>query len=180
MDHAAPAAARARVGTSWRPYQAGVAVGTFVANVAIHPVAVEQVASVRGTDKVVSLRGGRPRTDLTGSFIREYPGAGNSKTGGSSTLYVQIVPYVPEGWTVDRPVEIWLICNRHEDTGTCKDPLRFQALLDGHPRGAPLRAGRVEPLQKAAEAVDDANRKHRVRSAPDAVFVRWPFHEETL
>ncbi len=35
-------------------------------------------------------------------------------------------------------------------------------------------------LQRALEAVDDATRKHGVRSAPGAVFVRWPFDEAGL
>lgn len=152
----------------------------LVADVTIHSISVEQVARMQGTQNIVSLRGGRPRTDLTGTFIREAPGSGNSKTGGATRLYVQIVPYVPEGWTVDQPVDIWIICNQHEATGTCKDPMRFHSALDAYGRGEPLRPGRVEPYQRAEEAVADATRKHGVRSAPKAVFVRWPFHEETL
>jgi hypothetical protein len=140
-------------------------------------VRVADAAWLHGRSDFVSFRDGVVRTDLLGTYAYN----GRAPRSRPTAAY-QVVPLVPEGWTADQPVRLWVLCAKGPQTGNCVDPARWIALLEREVRaGRPLRNGRVIPHGDVENegtgwyySTQDAEDRHGVSTHPEAIFIEWP------
>ncbi len=128
----------------------------------IRDLPLADAPSLHGKSASVSFRDGAPRTDLHAHSDRK-------------PVY-HVVPVVPDGWTKDTPVTVWVLCQSGPKAGSCDDPSLWLESLAAQP--LPLQNAKVIPHGDVTkpntgwhDSVKDAEARHGVRSDPRAVFV---------
>lgn len=145
------------------------------------PAEPEKLESVADAPKHFEARRleftGTPRPDLHGEEHWRNAPVGRNSTGSGRELAMFVVPVVPEGWTEDQPVPLWVSRpgNRqdHSDWLGNLDPI-----ASGPVTGKVVDyAGREPGMRKQSgwqRAIEDAERKHGITSDPHAPVVHWP------
>lgn len=151
-----------------------------LASPTVLPATLATLPSLR--DAFVTLGDGVPQPAYLGSYV--HVTQGSRGRSGLQASY-QIVPLVPADWTPAQPIKVWLWCNDGPETRNCQDPARWLSLLET--AGVPGRSARViahADVRRTGSgwnlSVIDAERRHGVRTDPEALFVSWPEYPESL
>jgi hypothetical protein len=128
----------------------------------VQDLPVASAPSLHGSSSIVSFRDGTLRPDLHGKSDRK-------------PVY-HVVPVVPDGWTKEQPVTLWVLCQDGPKAGRCDDPTLWLESLSAQP--LPLKNAKVIPHGDVTKpntgwhsSVRDAETRHGIRSDPRAVFV---------
>lgn len=145
------------------------------------PVELDSVAEAPEHHEAKRLAfSGSLRPELLGEHSWRNTNTNRGARGSGAPLYMIAVPVVPEGWTKDQPVPMWLTASNKESKPERRaDWLeRARAVESGREVGkvvdyADREAGfrKVSGWQKAIQA---AEAEHGLTSDPHAPVVQWP------
>ena len=147
---------------------------------ASEPVSIGSVAEAPKHYEETRLQfSGTPKPEFIGVTSWRPPKTGRSP--GSATnrpKFMYVVPVVPEGWTKDQPVPLWLTSSEElrEDPSpwTGKLPALASAPIAGKVMDYADREPGMRTTSGWQKAVVDAEQKHGIESDPHAPIVMWP------
>jgi len=145
------------------------------------PVELDSVADAPEHHQAKRLSfSGTLRPDLMGEHSWRNASSNRGARGTGNPLYMIAVPVVPEGWTEDQPVPLWITAsNKESDPERRTDWLeRVKAVESGREVGKVVDfADREAGFRKASgwqKAIDAAEAEHGITSDPHAPVVVWP------
>lgn len=119
------------------------------------------------------FKNGEVKSDLTGYYFTDgYVANRTGSRGYNARTEYFVAPLVPENWTTNNEVPVWVVCtdtwNTDEDfsdTDTCR-----REWTKDHRAGVEIEPGDESDVK---EAVKNAEAEHKLHSHPSAKYIVW-------